>query len=98
MGYYEYRFLPDPEREQLFQAWCQRNSRDPEQDGSADDFIASLDSRFAEGVTLSKAELIPVIRSINPDITGLDSRSKAEVLAIYNQLTSEAMREDTNPV
>jgi hypothetical protein len=48
MGYYDYSHLPDEEREALFQAWCQANGRDPEADGSADDFLDSLDQRFAE--------------------------------------------------
>ena len=45
MGYYDYRYLPDEERERLFQDWCRQNRRDPEADGSADDFLDSLDQR-----------------------------------------------------
>jgi hypothetical protein len=48
MGYYDYSQLPDPERERLFQAWCQANGRNPKADGSGDDFIASLDQRSGD--------------------------------------------------
>jgi hypothetical protein len=48
MGYYDYSQLPDAERERLYQAWCKQMGRDPEADGSADDFLDSLDSRFAD--------------------------------------------------
>jgi antitoxin component of RelBE/YafQ-DinJ toxin-antitoxin module len=43
-GWNHYRFLPNDQREQLFQAWCHQHALDPEQDGVADRFIASLDT------------------------------------------------------
>lgn len=49
MGYYDYSQLPDAERERLYQAWCKQNKRDPKADGVADDFLDSLDQRFAGG-------------------------------------------------
>ncbi|CAB4137292.1 hypothetical protein UFOVP327_14 [uncultured Caudovirales phage] len=48
MGYYDYSQLPDEQRERLYQAWCKQNKRDPEADGTADDFLDSLDQRFAD--------------------------------------------------
>jgi hypothetical protein len=42
-GYNWYRWLPEHQREAMYQAWCRQHRRDPEQDGVADDFIASLD-------------------------------------------------------
>jgi hypothetical protein len=48
MGYYDYSQLPDEQRERLYQAWCKQNRRDPNADGTADDFLDSLDSRFTD--------------------------------------------------
>ena len=48
MGYYDYSQLPDVERERLYQAWCLANARDPNADGTADDFLDSLDQRFGD--------------------------------------------------
>ena len=49
MGYYDYSQLPDAERERLYQAWCKQNKRDPNAEGTADDFLDSLDQRFVGG-------------------------------------------------
>ena len=48
MGYYDYSQLPDSERERLYQAWCRANKRDPKAEGTADDFLDSLDQRFGD--------------------------------------------------
>jgi hypothetical protein len=89
MGYYDYRNLPDSEREQLFQDWCKANQQDPLVDGVADDFLASLDNRFADGNYLSKTDLIKCIKSVNPNRTNLDAMSKADLIAIYEQLAQD---------
>jgi hypothetical protein len=98
MGYYEYRFLPDDERERMYQKWCQKNQLDPDADGSGDAFIASLDAKFAEGISLTKPEIIGIIRSIRPGTPNLESHSRADLLTIYNQAVTEALREDTDAV
>jgi hypothetical protein len=49
MGYYDYSQLPDAERERLYQSWCRKNKRNPEAEGTADDFLDSLDQRFSGG-------------------------------------------------
>lgn len=45
MGYYEYRFLPDDERERMYQKWCRKNRQDPNADGSGDAFLAWIDTQ-----------------------------------------------------
>lgn len=43
-----YIWLPDDERERLYQAWCRRHRRDPDLAESAEDFVFGMSATQAE--------------------------------------------------
>ena len=42
--YRQYSFLTEENKETMWMDWCKLNNKDPEQDGIADEFFASLDA------------------------------------------------------